>query len=628
MPKGRKPSETEKAIIVQRLRDGVPTDAIRNEFPEVDGRCISGQAMAGNLLKSAGIRKDTGFIPVQDSGIAGAPAAVMEASPASTSLPIPVAEVPVVPVPAPLVAPRPAAQVPTSPSATGFTTAAASAPVSAGFTPSTAEVFLVKRLDGTAAGLVSEERPPFNSLELYRRFPPGNYQIQHFLNGKHYQTYMEMVPARVVQGQSPGGIVVDRPAVDPAAAILSAVRTAHDIHAEARREALAETAGSNAARAQIESARESGNANVAAAAIAQMGSVMARGDGGAMEKMISLQSEERKTIAARASSDLEIERVRSQNEMNRIREQSRLDFERDKARLDAEVSMRKRELDESRAREQAFTLRLKELDDQRNKMIQEGLERQAADREKMIAEVIVMRDSIREEIDERRKHADEISSLQLKFTSDIIDLKKSLSGDNLELKKIEVVTGAIDKGLDRLGQRFDAAAEAGLFGSKVPLKKPAQLGMDAPSGNGANGGSEMSQKEMLRDAFAQTWFSDLQDEVSRVVALRISRTPGPWQGAVMAEQYIDDTNAELRSNPPVTRMKKFMHYLCTRTWTGILEDAKDSIKTANSSVLRNEEAGKWFDEFQSFLRLSWDSSWKAAMAAREAASQTNAPPKA
>lgn len=430
------------------------------------------------------------------------------------------------------------------------------------------------------------EFPPFGIQELLDRYAPGDYEVQHYREGRLFNTYREKIAARAATGAF--GTVAREPAkpASPADDFAKAMDIYHRIHTEGRQETS--QLRSTEAQARVEEVRAKATVETAATVglielVKEMGKPKPTGNEGAVDRIFSLMQEDRKTLEIKMANELTVMRERAKND---------LDFERE--RVKTETARAKADAEERIGRERLFMEKLQDLDKDRQALWKESYT-------SMTGELKNMQEALSRELEEKRKWLDQYSTLQTKHTDEMIGLKKTLSngGDSLEMARI--VKDGIVSGLDRVGARIDMLTDQGKGRVENPGDKK-QIG-----GNGASSGKKEEKlvltKEAIANAVKEPWFQDLQDEIARTVKRRKNAQDPRLKphGTLLGQAFIDQMNEDVS-------MRRYMHYLTSREWSEILVDAEPGFKAENKEILHDPEAATWFLEFQAFLTAAWNSS--------------------
>lgn len=552
---GAKPSEQEKQQILDLVRQGYNIEEIQSRFPHIDGRSISGMHMRHARRTPSPQAQAYSVPPPPSHGDA------MLSPPPSPS-------------PSPM--PQEPEKTPQQEAAeqTGFTPISTVSHTPQGFKPGYREYYVVKKLDPPGDGVMRNEYPPFGINELLDRYAPGDYEIQHYREGRLFNTYREKIAPRPSSGAF-GQVSRETPKPDgPADTFLKAMDIYHRMHTgDVQARAAAEQA-----KAQVEQAATVGLIDL----VKELGRPKPAAAENSIERLFSLMQEDRKILETKL-----------QNEIALIRERAKSELELERERLKAEIQRAREDAEERLKRERLFMEKLSDLDKDRQALWRESYDN-------MVSEIKGMSEALSRELEEKRKWLDQYSLLQQKYTDEIVSLKKSLSngGDSLEMAKI--IKDGVVAGLDRVGARIDMLADKGVIGK---VSNPAdQAKIDGALQNQKEEKAVLT-KEAIEAAVKEPWFQDLQDEIARTVRRRknVSDPRLKPHGTLLGQAFIDQMNVDMG-------MRKYMHYLCSREWSEVLSDAEPGIKTENREILHDPEAAAWFSEFQTFLTAAWNAS--------------------
>lgn len=563
---GAKPTEQEKKQILELVQGGYNIEEIQSRFPHVDGRNISGLHM-----------RHTRRAPTPESTPSSAlppPAPLSTGDRPMTSPPPPPHD--------PTMTPQRAAA-----EDTGFTPSAQTVHTPQGFKPGYREYFVVKKLDPPGDGVMKNEFPPFGIQELLDRYAPGDYEVQHYREGRLFNTYREKIAPRASQ---PGfGAVAREPAKPPSPAddFIKTMDVYHRIHTEGKQEtAQLRSAETHArveetrAKAQVETAATVGLIDL----VKELGRPKPTGNEGSIDKIFALMQEDRKGLEAKMANELVV-----------MRERAKGDLELERERTKAEIAKAERESEERIKRERLFMEEMRKLDGERQALWKESYD-------SMVGEIKGMQEAISRELEEKRKWLDQYSDLQRKHVDEIVSMKKNLSngGDSLEMARI--VKDGIVSGLDRVGARLDMLTDTGKGKVENPGDKK-QIGGNGAPVTASKEEKAVLTKEAIESAVKEKWFQDLQDEIVRTVKRRKGATDPRLKphGTLLGQAFIDQMNQDVG-------MRRYMHYLTSREWPEILVDAEVGLKAENKEIMHDPEAAVWFSEFQMFLTAAWNSS--------------------
>lgn len=571
---GAKPSDTEKSGILDMVKGNYRIEEIQQKFPHIDGRVISGMHMRHNRRA-----------PGPESA---ASATHTPPPPGGTAAPS-------------LAPPNPQHPGPRTPQEeavenNGFTPSSQTVHTPQGFKPGYREYFVVKKNDPPNDGVMKTEYPPFGIHELMDRYAPGDYEIQHYREGRLFNTYREKIASKASTSLTTGPNGIQREAPKPESPTDTFVKTIdiyHKIQSEgrgdqaaARREEAIAKSEETRAKAQVEVAATTGLIDL----IKEFGKPKPTGNEGAVDRIFALMQEDRKSMESKAKVEVEM-----------MRERHKLDLEVERERVKAAAAQAKADAEERLARERLFMGKMQELDADRQALWKESYD-------KMTNELHGMQEGLSRELDEKKKWFDEHFAMQQKFTDELIKIKKEAGNGTDTLKIAEVVKDGFVQGLDRVGARIDMMVDKGVIPGKVKnpgdLKAIGQEGTTAaPAATTAKEEKAVLTKEAIQKALTEPWFIDLQKEIARTVRKRKAAAT-PLQkphGTLLAQAFIDSMNEDVG-------LRKFMHFLISRDWQEILEEVGDGFQPEHAEIMKDPEAEVWFNEFQSFLSSAWNSS--------------------
>lgn len=567
---GAKPSDTEKSGILDMVKGNYRIEEIQQKFPHIDGRVISGMHMRHNRR---------------------APSPESAANPPPPGGAAPLVSAPLHPGPQPVQTPQDEAV-----QSTGFTPSSQTVHTPQGFKPGYREYFVVKKNDPPNDGVMKTEYPPFGIHELMDRYAPGDYEIQHYREGRLFNTYREKIASKVAPSLSPGanGVQREAPRVEtPTEQFAKTIDIYHRIHTEGRQDAVAarrEEAVAKSeevrAKAQVETAATVGLIDL----IKEFGKPKPTGNEGAVDRIFALMQEDRKSMESKAKVEVEM-----------MRERHKLDLEVERERVKAASAQAKADADERLARERLFMSKMQELDADRQALWKESYE-------KMTSELHGMQEGLSRELDEKKRWFDQHFEMQKKYTDELIAIKKSAGGGADSLKIAEIVKDGFVQGLDRVGARIDMMVDKGVIPGRV--KNPGDqkaIGSDGtstpPALPAAKEEKAVLTKEAIQKALNEPWFIDLQKEIARTVKKRKSATTSLQKphGTLLGQAFIDNMNEDVS-------LRKYMHFLISRTWPEILEEVGNGFQPEHADILKDPEAEVWFNEFQGFLSAAWNAS--------------------
>ena len=570
---GQKPSESEKQQILDMVKSNYRIEEIQAKFPHVDGRSISGMHMRHNRAA-----------PSPENAGAGTPP------------PPGGAHVPHNPNPSPAAGRTPQEEAVES---TGFTPSSASTHTPQGFKPGYREYFVVKKNDPPNDGVMKTEYPPFGIHELMDRYAPGDYEIQHYREGRLFNTYREKIASKAQPTLGTPGVTREQPRTEtPTEAFAKTIDIYHRIHTEgkndavvARREEAVAKSEEVRAKAQVETAATVGLIDL----IKEFGKPKPTGNEGAVDRIFQLMQEDRKSLEAKVKGDVEM-----------MRERHKLDMEAQREYVKAEREKAKADADERIERERLFMSKLQELDKDRQALWKESYD-------KMTSELHGMQEGLSRELDEKKKWFDQYFDTQKKYTDEIIAIKKSAGTGADSLKMAEIVKDGFVQGLDRVGARIDMMVDKGVIPGQV--KNPSdkkQIGnggaTSTPPATPAASTAPKEEKavltkEAIQKAVHEPWFQDLQDEIARTVKKR-KEAKNPQlkpHGTLLGQAFIDNMNEDIT-------LRKYMHFLISRNWEEIHAEVGSAFKPEYAELMKDPEAASWFDEFQMFLSAAWNAS--------------------
>ena len=581
-----KATDQEKEQIRELLKAGEKVEEVCARFPHINGQVISGMAAR---IRQFGIPESSGE---------------------TTAIPKPArpesSDAPTAPVPA-----RP----PDRPEQViadnlGFTKTSDTIVTPGGLRPAYREYFVIKKLSNPNAGIIAKEFPPFTVSEFLERYEAGEYEIEHYREGKLYLTYRETISSRAKElqkGATPDErnriVRQETPRSDsPVDAFFRALDFSKRLHdqrdqdnASVRAAEVAAKTEEVKARAQLETVQTSGLLEI----LKEERSKPAPKDSSVSE-LLTVMREER-----------EAARERHKQEMESAEKKHTRDLEIERERRKAEADAAKLEADNKIAREREYLTKLKELDDARQILWKESYDN-------MMDQAKGLKDSISEELDKRREADLRMSQMMLDHTKEVIDLKKAAGSSEKDIEMAKIISNGISGGLDRIGSRVDMLVNAGVIGEGgngkgVPRKVASPLGEgksgdkgNTPAADAANSPKTTEAvkavtKEMIKEQIKEPWFQDLQREIALTVKKRMTATTpaGKPHGSMLGQTFLDRMNEDLR-------IRTHFHFLCTRQWEDLLVEIEEGLTEENKKLFREKEAALWFDEFQSFLILAWN----------------------
>jgi hypothetical protein len=590
----RKATVEEKDQIRRLLLDGEKVEEVINRYPEINGQVISGIAAR---LKTVGATESSGertAVPPPKR-----PAEVPEQSRQEYKTPEQIEA-----------------------EKTGFTRASETVNTGGGWKPAYKEYFVIKKLDHPNAGIIRKEYPPFTVSEFLERYEAGEYEIEHYRDGKLYQTYRDSISPRAKEqqrGTVPSGgpqVIRDAPRTDsPIDAFFRAIDFSKRLHEDRRHEdatvRAAEVTAKSAevqAKAQFETVQTSGLVELVKEAIKPKPVEKDT----SIESLVTLMQQQTTSYETRVRADAEAARERHKQEMDSLREQAKIDRERASDEAKAKVAAAKQEAEEKMERERQYMTKLQEIDSARQALWKESYDN-------MMTQAKEMQTSLSDEFDKKKGWLDELTEITKAHTDEVIALKKATVSSEKDLEYAKIISNGITGGLDRIGSRVDMLVNSGVLGDvRVPGRVDAPGGGPKPGDPGAAGAGgpkdpsdgqgpatkeavKAVTKEMIKDAVKEPWFQDLQNEISLAIKKRVSATSpaGKPHGSMLGQSFLDQMNTDLR-------IRQYFHFLCTRPWEKLLEEIEPGLTEENKTLFKEKEAFLWFDEFQSFLILAWN----------------------
>lgn len=620
---GRKATGEEKRQIRSLLGEGANLQDLQSRYPDIDGRVLVGL----QRHHSHGGPPGAAPAPADPSGLSPLPTDLKAPPPASPGL-------------SPVVTPAVSLGIPPTvledAAKTGFTPAAASSPnlpSGAGLRPSYREYFIVKKLDAPNDGVKGQEYPPFGITELMDRYPPGDYEVLHYRDGRHYSTYRDKVAtkagAQAVRTDSMG-----RPATEPNPheLFLKAIDIAHRMHSEGKRE----TASVEAITAQAAAAREAGKTQVEATAMQGLVSIVTeavkpkpeapRPEKDMVDKMLLMMQEERKTAE-----------LKHQHEMEALEKKSKLESERERERMKMEQENFRRDMDSRERMQKEFLAKMHDLDKDRVKHNEEIQGKREdiwqKNNERIMEKMNDHAKTLDSELAARKEMFEQQRTMQKEHDAELEKMRESSGSGDKDIEMARVIKDGITGAIDRVGARLDMAIEHGVIpGGKNGTGKPATVIGRIPASSAQppisqnpqpeDGEEKVSMKDLIQDAMKQEWFVNLKREILFTVKRRIEieadpATLGPMKkaikphGSLQAQTFIDEMNED-------QKLRRYGGYFCSRLWfskeedglkyPGIFEDLEPSLSEGERKIFVHPEAESWWDEFQKFFAASWNAS--------------------
>ena len=554
---GAKPTEEEKAQIKELAQKGYKVDEIQQRFPHVDGRSIAGIHVRATA-KLPSPETQASALPPSAGGEAPG------AEPASNKTPQQIAA-----------------------ETLGFTPVVGTLHNPGGFTPMYREYFIVKKVDPPNEGVQKTEYPPFGITELYSRYPSGEYEVHHYREGRLFATYRDKIVKPDSNGHGNPNVPTRETAVqrDPADLLLKGV----DLFDRLNNRVAEKTAHAEAVRVQAEVAKETAKAKVEEAATVGLIKILEKQSepkpdtsGPVMDRILAIIQQEKANAE-----------VRHRQEMEALERKHAQELERERLRIQAENERLKADLAFREKMQQEFLAKMAEVERARNDLAKET-------QLKMIEEIKAVQEAYKADLEEKRRFMEKHCEMQLKYTDEIIKIKRESGSGSDSLRMAEIVKDGIVGGLDRVGARIDMLVDKGVIPGKV--KSPHEVEDVAKvEQKAAEAAKELATKDAIKEAVKEPWFQELQDEIAVTIDRR-KKAPQPAlkpHGSMLGQGFIDRMNRD-------PRIRMYFHYLCTRYWNEIMKDAADGIKPEYKDLFADPEAEAWFIEFQSFLIAAWN----------------------
>lgn len=590
----------EKEQMRELLRQGHTVEEVTSRFPHVDGRVVSGV-----------------YRRMQQVGPPGtAPAAVPPPAPSPTETASP-APGPVSNSSVPGV--RAAAVV--EHNRTGFTPESRVHNNAEGFRPDWQEYYVIKKLTPPDEGIRGTEYPPFDLKTLAERYPAGEYQVQHYRDGRLYQTYRERIATKNPTQNPQNGPIMPEPA-RPVSAVDEALRLANAIHSvkdEERREAAA--AKQLEATAKLEEVRGKTQVETSAqVALMQMVNNLLAGKDSkdpVVAELIGVLKSDKDTVKRTAESELEMMRQRSKIEMEELRERAKLDREAERERAKNEMERFKLDLQERDKINREFMSKMQEIETERQRLNQEW-------REQAMQRFDDMQRSVDSELSERRKMNEELIKIQRQAAEEAIKMRKEMGAGANDLKVAEIIERGITTSLDRIGARVDLLVSSGAIGNGKanPVVQPKLENKGDAKSEATQTSTEEPMatvtEDSIRAEFSRPWFRDWKDQVLAVLRKRAKGVP--IDGSLMGQAFVDSLNkGEVKP--------AHLQWVISRTWKaknpndpnepkGLLDFAAHALTDAELAELATEDGEAWFSEFVWFVANVWNDSIKRAREAR------------
>jgi hypothetical protein len=586
---GAKPTNEEKAQIKDLAQRGYKVEEIQARFPHIDGRSIAGIHVRATAKNPSPETQAQTIPPNPVAETQGVSTESTVNSSGNTSRAVTVN----------LDANKTPQQI--AAETLGFTPVVGTIHNPGGFTPMYREYFIVKKVDPPNEGVQKTEYPPFGITELYNRYPTGEYEIHHYREGRLFATYRD----KIVKPDSNSSTNQNNPIReapvqrDPADLILKGVDLFDRLNAKTKEQVVQ----ADLAKAQAEAAKEQAKARVEEAATVGLIKILEKQaepkpdiHAPVMDKILAIMQQERLNAE-----------TRHMQEMAALEKKHAAELEREKLRLQAESERLKSDIAFREKMQQEFLAKMAEIERARNELAREA-------QEKLIENIRDVQEAYKADLEEKKRFMEKHLELQMKYTDEIIRIKREAGTGYDSLRMAEIVKDGIVGGLDRVGARIDMLVEKGVIpgpsstSTGIQRSKSA-LGIDQNNDRGSN---EPMTKDAIKDVLKEPWFKDLQDEIAVTIQRRKMATNPALKphGSLLGQAFIDRLNKDPRIRP-------FMTYLITRYWNekpagwtqpSILEDAAEGIKSEYMELFKEPEAELWFREFQEFLTMAWNAS--------------------
>lgn len=596
---GAKATSEEKAQIRDLISNNYRIEEIQSRYPHLDGRVISG------LVRRAQQKAGSPLTPPR-TAVAPPP---QHSTQHSTQ---PVVQAPSMAQPPAHVPPASRAQGDgiTQPSVqdfhrTGFTPATQMPSTHEGFTPEWRQYFIIKKLSPPNEGVMKKEFPPFTVSDLMSRYPAGEYEIQEFRDGRLAQTYREKIASQAEppkeQGPSPN-IQPQQLYINPTRQFMEAADLVQRLQSAGRSEA--EQAKQATIQLQVEEKRS--KTELERTAITSLIDVVKENSKPRHEKDNTSERLLEMMRAERESSE-----QRHRLEMERLEKKAQHELMLEKERIKADSQRAREDMEFREKMQQTYFLKLQELETEKQKVFRESYER-------MIGEIQQTREAINEEIAEKQKWANKLIDVQLQSTNQLIELKKASSGADKDLEVARIVKDGLVAGIDRLGHRFDTAIKHGLIGKGGGQKAPAlqqqpqgkqELAERTPATEEVNqtdvetapaeGGPDVFTDDEAKQELKKPWFKNLKQEILRTLRARAKGMQ--MNGAMLGQIFIANVEKGIASIV-------HLHWICSRTWEEVVDMAQPEFSPEELTLLKTEDAGVWFEEFQWFLSEAYNAS--------------------
>lgn len=586
---GRKMTPEEKQQAREMVKSGYTISELQQKWPDVDGRILSAIYMRH---RQRSVAPEVGSVAVAPVATASSAApAVPPAVPSPSPQPAQVVVVPAAPVLPPMPTRTPQQE---AAEAMGFDPApreVLSSVTPQGFMPGHREYFIIEKKDPPGEGVVGKRYPPFGVDDLMEQYPPGDYEIHHFRDGRLFNVMRKKIAPRVPSQGSPVGTPVREVKTEsPADTLIKGIDLYHRIHSESKAEIERAHALEVSAKAEAEKAKADVEKTATAGLISlvsELGKPRLASGESVVERIFQLMQEDRRTLE-----------VKLQNEITLMRERHKMDLEAERERVRLETERAKREAEERIARERMFMEKLQELDQRRQELWKESYD-------KMMAELQATQEAFNRELEEKRKWLDQYSELQRKHTDEIIQLKRSL-GDGNSARMLEVVKDGVVQSLDRIGHRIDVLVREGVIGDKKggALAGPTASEAAVQSGEQSRQAVEDSgvfTDDEARAELGKPWFQKIKAEIVETIRRRMEGRK--LHGGILGQVFLDDLNN--RRGVTIAHL----HWICSRLWKrrdgekseGILDIVRGAVTDEEMKILDTPEGEKWFSEFVGYL---------------------------
>lgn len=585
------------------IRQGYSTDQIKQAFPHVDGRVISG--LFRDMNRQA-----------QGVQAAGAAPAVAE-SPAipnpNGETPSPaVSEVPATPPapPAPPAGAIPAATVYQSIKRLGFTPNpnVLSPAHRYGFGSVVKDEFIIYK-----DGVFWKQMPAVPKTELLKTLPAGNYIVEIHSNGQivHKES--------LVVGSDASGVP---PASSPISSILqnrppyySSFDWWRARYGQERPSPVKEAAEAMKTVAEVVKSEKDVSIAKESALVKAMGDITSKAlesakSGTSLENVIA-------TIIALSQKQLETAQAQHKMLMEQVRQESELRMKEMEKRYELDLK-RQEELARVRAQEQQqLFAKLSELDNRRHEVMMEMVKKDMEFLDNKHRDIIesmeqAMND-MKERVEHERRHYEDLYRTRHEYEQKMVELKLQTSDKGAEIEKTKMIANAIVSGIGTVANRIENAV-AMRNGDTRTIPQVAAIGARSVQSSGGPAPAAVAQERpvveekpqsIAESVMAQPWFGQIRSEVIRTIKRRmeISDPKLKPHGSLMASLVIEKVNED------VVRRRPYIHYLITRSLDEIIKDAEKSLSDEEKKILQTDEAKAWFQEFQTVLTLSWNAAF-------------------